>query len=105
VKQGDVYWANIPEPYGRRPVVILTRTSALGKLRNVTIVMVTTVNRGLETEVALSFDAGLKKDSMVNLDNILTVPQSAIDEYIGFVSAGQLDEIFGAIHLVFDMPF
>ena len=36
--QGQLWWANLPDPLGRRPVLILTRDDALPKLHYATVV-------------------------------------------------------------------
>ena len=72
--QGDVFWAALPDPVGDRPVIVLTRTQAIRKLTNVTVVPLTSVFRGVPGEVVISKSCGLARESIANLDNILTVP-------------------------------
>ena len=53
VRQFEVRWANLPRPAGRRPVLLLSRTSAFEYLQKVLVVEVTTRIRGIPQEVLL----------------------------------------------------
>jgi len=105
IRQGDVFWTSFPEPLGDRPAVVLTRTPAIRKLTNVTVVPLTSVFRAVPAEVVISTECGLSRESIANLDNILTVPKSDLRDRAGTISAEELDEIMQAFHFVFDMPF
>jgi mRNA interferase MazF len=54
MKQGDVYWFRFRAPDKRRPVLILTRNSAISYLTSVTVAQITTTIRGVPSEVALT---------------------------------------------------
>ncbi|MGC8493114.1 MAG: type II toxin-antitoxin system PemK/MazF family toxin [Syntrophobacteraceae bacterium] len=53
MNQGDVFWYTFKEPDKRRPVLILTRNSAIPVLSSVTIAPITSVIRSIPTEVRL----------------------------------------------------
>jgi mRNA-degrading endonuclease toxin of MazEF toxin-antitoxin module len=53
MRQGDVYWADVGEASGIRPVVILTRTNIIARLNSITIAPVTATIRGIDTEVLI----------------------------------------------------
>lgn len=59
MKQGDVYWLTFPSPNKRRPVVILTRSSAIPYLSDITIAPITSTIRGIPTEVFLTPSDGM----------------------------------------------
>ncbi|MBA3533247.1 MAG: type II toxin-antitoxin system PemK/MazF family toxin [Ardenticatenales bacterium] len=82
MNQGDIYWYTFKEPDKRRPVLILTRTSALKFLSGITVAPITTTIRGIPTEVLLSLDDGLYQACAVNLDNIQTVQKYKFGSYI-----------------------
>jgi mRNA interferase MazF len=50
VKQYEIWWADLPEPVGRRPVLLLSRSPAYDYLHNVTVVEVTTTVRSIPQE-------------------------------------------------------
>lgn len=47
MKQYDIWWANLPEPAGRRPVLLMSRTPAYEYLSRVVVVEVTSTVRGI----------------------------------------------------------
>ncbi|MBM3767386.1 MAG: type II toxin-antitoxin system PemK/MazF family toxin [Acidobacteria bacterium] len=89
MKQYEVWWALLPLPAGRRPVLLLSRTSAYEYLNKVTVAEITTTIRGIGAEVTLSRQEGMARMSVANLDNIRTVPIRSLVEKIGALSAGR----------------
>jgi mRNA interferase MazF len=104
VKQGEIWWAVVPGTASRRPVLILTRTSALSRLTNVSVGPLTRTIRQLPSEVILSPDDGVPSICAVSLDNIVTVRKAAMEQRIASLSAERMKEVFEAIHFVFNMP-
>ena len=54
MKQGDVYWYTFRAPNKRRPVLVLTRNSAISYLTGITVAEITTTIRGMASEVVLT---------------------------------------------------
>jgi mRNA interferase MazF len=79
VARGDVYWADLGPPAGRRPVCVLTRDAALPVLQSVTCAPITRTIRGLRSEVQVGPDEGLPDLSVISCDTIVTVPQVVLD--------------------------
>lgn len=102
-RQGDIYWANLPGPAGRRPVVILTRTAAIPRLTNVTVAPLTRTRRGIPAEVDLDPSDGVPTACTVTLENILTIPKSTLGRRIALLRKERLQAIFAAIRFVFAM--
>lgn len=100
--QGDVCYHTFKSPDKSRPVLILTRSSAIPKLTWVTIAPITTTARNLLTEVWLDEEDGLNELCAVNLDNIQTVPKEKLGKVLTNVSAERMQEIFEAIKIAFD---
>lgn len=72
MRRGEVWWADLPPPAGRRPVILLSRDEAYA-VRNLVIMSpLTTRSRGLRTEVQLGLEDGLPRNSVANLDVIIT---------------------------------
>ena len=93
MKQGDVYWYTFRAPDKRRPVLILTRGSAIPYLTGLTVAPITTTIRGIPTEVVLSPADGMPTDCAVNLDNIQTVRKAGLDSYITHLSPALMREV------------
>jgi len=96
VARGAVVWLE-PELGGRRPVVVLTRDTALPTLRNVVVALVTRTIRGIETEVQIGPDDGMPVECVVSLDNRRMVPQALLTGSITRLSALRMGEICRAL--------
>jgi mRNA interferase MazF len=93
MKRGDVRWYRFAKPDKRRPVVILTRDSALEFLGEVTVAPVTSTIRDIPTEVFLGRGDGMPTDCAVNLDHVQTVSKTKIGPLIATLSVRKLAEI------------
>jgi mRNA interferase MazF len=85
----EIYWADLGPPAGRRPVCVLTRDAAIAVLVTVTCAPITRTIRGIRSEVEVGPEQGLPVPSAISCDNLLTVPQAALDP----VPVGRLDEV------------
>ena len=83
MRRGEIWWADLPVPAGRRPVVLLSRSEAYAVRELVTVAPITTRARRIPTEVPLGPSEGLPKACVVNLDTITTIPRRALTEPIG----------------------
>jgi len=91
-RQFDVFWASLPSPVGRRPVLLLGRTGSYAYLSRVLVVEITTTIRGIPQEVALGKREGLPRSCVANLETIRTIPRGCLTTRIGRVRhAKQLD--------------
>ena len=71
--RGEVWWCELPE-VGRRPVVVLSRDTAIPRLRRALIAPCTTTIRGIPSEVRLEpTEDPIPRISVVNLDSIESV--------------------------------
>ncbi len=103
MKKGEVWWAELPRPLGRRPVVLLSRDEAY-KVRNaVTVAEITTTIRDIPVEVSLGEEDGLPRRCVVNLDTIITIRKSLLNEYISLLSADKVRQINEAIKFALDI--
>jgi mRNA interferase MazF len=83
MRRGEIWWAALPAPAGRRPVVLLSRNEAYAVRELVTVAPVTTRVRRVPTEVPLGPAEGLPKTCVVNLDTITTIPRRTLTQPIG----------------------
>ena len=93
MKRGEVRWYTFSPPDKRRPVLILTRSSAIGFLNALTVAPITSTIRDIPTEVFLSQEDGLPTNCAINLDNIQTVSKSKIGVHISSLSAARMEEV------------
>ena len=106
MKRGEVRWYTFKAPDKRRPVLILTRDSAIGVLNAVTVAPITSTVRDIPTEVYLTRVDGMHAGCAVNLDNIQTVPKGNLGSLIATLSSQRMEEVKQAIRfaLGFDSP-
>ncbi len=83
-------WYRFPQPNKRRPVVILTRASALEFLGEVTVAPITSTIRDIPTEVPLARADGMPRECVVNLDHIQTVSRGRIGPLITRLSTEKM---------------
>ena len=86
-----------------RPALVLTHEIVRQRRQWVTIAPVTSTVRGLTTELAVGPANGLDHHSVVNLDNIATIPASALGRQIGRLLPAQEQALTAAIHAAFDL--
>jgi mRNA interferase MazF len=97
MKRGEVRWYKFAKPDKNRPVVILTRNSALEFLGEVTVAPITTTIRDIPSEVLLTKEDGMPKDCAVNLDHIQTVSKEKIGPLITTLSSAKMTELRSAL--------
>ena len=97
MRRGEVWWAELPAPAGRRPVVLLSRDEAYAVRDLVTVAPVTTRIRQVPTEVRLGAEDGLARPCVVNLDTITTIPKRTLSERITMLSPVKLASIEEAL--------
>ena len=97
MKRGEVRWYEFQPPDKRRPVLILTRDSALTILRDVTIAPITSTIRGIPSEILLGPEDGMPETCVVNFDHIQTVPQKKIGQLITTLNLEKLEQVGPAL--------
>jgi mRNA interferase MazF len=97
LRRGDICWYEFQPPDKRRPVLILTRDSAIRVLNAVTVAPVTSTIRDIPSEVALSPDDGLPRPCAANFDNLQTVSKHKLGSRIATLSAEKMNEVSDAL--------
>ena len=97
MERGEVRWYTFAEPDKSRPVLVLTRNSAIRYLNAVTVAPITTTIRDVPSEIRLSIDDGMMTDCAVNFYNLQTLPKSGLGAWIATLSPGRMVEVDQAI--------
>ena len=109
IRQGDVWWANLPEPVGseagdRRPVVVVQGDRFnRSRIGTVVCVPVTSQLRWADAPGNVLLPAhvtGLSKDSVANVSLVLAVNRHQLVECVGQISERELQQIFVGIDMV-----
>jgi mRNA interferase MazF len=95
--RGDVWWCELPG-VGRRPVVVLSRDTAIPRLRRALIGPCTTTIRGIPSEVSLEpAEDPIPRTSVVNLDSVESVSIGTLVERLGRLSDDRMRQVCDAL--------
>ena len=111
ISQGDVCWAELPEPTGsgqgcRRPVVVV-QGDALNKSRLATAVCIPLTSNLLwanapENVLLTAPMTGLPKDSVANATQIVALDRSLLEPRTGRITSAKLALLLAGIDTVLD---
>jgi len=101
--KGEVWWANLPSPIGKRPVVLLSRDEAYSVRNAVTVAEVTSTIRDIPVEVNLGTKDGLPRKCVINLDTIITIRKELLTEKITDLTPEKIDKVNKAIKFALDL--
>ena len=103
MKRGEVWWASLPAPIGKRPVVLLSRDEAYAVRNAVTVAEVTRTIRGIPVEVSLGPEDGLPARCAANLDTIMTIRKELLTKRIALLRNEKMAEIQKAVKFALDL--
>lgn len=93
IARGEIRLVRFPAPDKSRPVLVLTRDSAIPYLSRVTVAPITSTIRAVPSEVIVGPDDGLKKPCAVNLHNVLTVNKDAVGRRVAQLGEDRMREV------------
>ncbi len=109
INQGDVWWAELPDPHGsapayRRPVVVV-QGDAFNRSAIQTVVCIALTSNlkwaDAPGNVALTArSTGLSRQSVANVSQIVTLDKSELTERAGSVPAAKLELVLAGIDTV-----
>ena len=92
------------DPKRARCVVIVSRqTLCDSRADKVVCAAINTNEDGRSTEVGVGIDEGLKHESVVNCDQLILVPKSALTNYVGSLAVSKLAELRGGLRVALDL--
>ena len=106
MRRGEIYWADLGPPAGRRPVIVLTRDAAIPVLTGVVVAQVTRTIRDIASEVPLGSDEGLPEECVASCDNIATLAKERLDaEPIGALDPARTPELDFALRFALGISY
>lgn len=109
IGQGEIWWADLPEPVGsgpgfRRPVLIL-QGEALNHSNIATVICIplTSNVRWAEAPGNVLLPArstGLSKDSVANVSQIVALDRGVLTERVGKISRQQLESVLTGLNTI-----
>lgn len=103
MRRGEVWWANLPRPTGKRPVVLLSRDEAYKVRSAITVAEITTTVRNIPVEVPLGKEDELPKSCVVNLDTIITIRKELLVARICILRQEKIFAIDRALKFALDL--
>ena len=97
IARGDIRLYRFAPPDKARPVVVLSRDSALRYLSTATVAPITSSIRGVPSEVRLDEEDGMKSPCAVNLHNTVTVSQQRLGKRVAHLASLRMREICAAL--------
>ncbi len=97
IARGEVRLYGFAPPDKKRPVVVLTRDSAISYLSTVSVAPITSTIRGVPSEVVLGEEDGMKSACAVNLHNAITVSQDRLGKRVARLHDSRMKEICVAL--------
>ena len=97
MNRGDVCWYKFKLPDQKRPVLILTRESAISVLNSVTFAPIISTIRNIPAELLLTEQDGVPHTCAANFDNLQTVPKSNIGDRITRLTSRRMKEVSAAV--------
>lgn len=112
MKRGEIWWASLPEPRGsepgyRRPVLVVQSNSFNDSAISTVLVVALTSNlhlRDAPGNVHLPRrTTGLRKDSVANVSQVLTLDKSFLLERISTLPADMMRKVETGLRLVMQL--
>jgi mRNA interferase MazF len=98
VRRGEIWWAELDAPSGKRPVLLLSRDASYEVRALVIIAPVTTRIRHIKAEVPLATQVGLPQNCVVNLDTLTTISKSRLSSRLAILAPAKLKEVEIALY-------
>ena len=104
MRRGEIRWYRFLQPDKKRPVLILTRDSALEFLSDVTIAPITSTVRDIPSEVSLTEADGVPHACAINLDHVQTVSRTRIGSLVATLPAHRMSDVRAALLFAVGFP-
>jgi mRNA interferase MazF len=106
MKRGDLYRVSHPsrDPKKFRVFVVVSRQAVVdSRFSTVICAPIYSVNDGLSSQVAVGVDEGLKHESSIHCDELVSLPKSSLTYYVGMLAPQQVVELNSALEVALDL--
>ena len=107
MRRGDFYRVERPsrsDPKKSRVFVVVSRQALIGSRFSIVICApVYSEHHGLSTQVAVGIDEGLKHESSVHCDELVSLPKSILTNYVGTLAASKCAALDAALRMALDL--
>ena len=108
MKRGElyrVYKGSAQDPKKYRVFVIVSRQLLIDlNFSSVICAPVYSTHDGLTTQVEIGVDEGLKHQSSIHCDELISIPKNKLTDYVGSLSSLKLNLLDAALKRALDLP-
>ena len=108
MRRGELYRVTHPsarDPKKQRVFVIVSRQILIdSRFSTVICAPVYTAYDGLATQVAIGPDEGIKYESSIHCDELVSLPKSALTNFIGILPPEKAEALNQALRIALDIP-
>ena len=106
MKRGELYRVRYPrgDPKRARVFIIVSRTTLVNSaFSTLTCAPVYSARHGLSTQVPIGTDEGLKHESAIHCDELVSLPKSVLTDYVGSLSSPRLRDLNRALAIALEL--
>lgn len=106
MKRGELYRVRHPkgDPKRSRVFVVVSRTALLdSSFSTVTCAPVYSARHGLSTQVPVGFGEGLKHESAIHCDELVSLPRSVLTDSVGSLTGSRISDLNRALAIALDL--
>ncbi len=108
MKRGELYRVAHPstvDPKKSRVFVIVSRQVVIdSRFSTVICAPIFTAHDGLATQVSVGPDEGLKHDSSIHCDELISLQKSVLTNFVGTLPPGKIEALNQALHIALEIP-
>jgi len=107
MKRGELY--RVAHPSGRAPkrsrvfVIVSRQILVESRFSTVTCAPVYSVNEGLSTQVPVGIEEGLKHDSSIHCDELVSLPKTVLTNFVGTLSPRKLNALNTSLKIALEI--
>lgn len=107
MKRGELYRVAHPssrDPRKQRVFVVVSRQVLVdSRFSTVICAPVYSTHDGLSTQVLAGVEEGLKHDSSIHCDELVSLPKSVLTNYVGMLSPSKTEQMNRALRIALDI--
>ena len=108
MKRGELYRVAHPsarDPRKHRVFVVVSRQVLIdSRFSTVICAPIYSTHDGLSTQVLVGVGEGLKHDSSIHCDELVSLPKSALTHYVGTLIPSKIEALNQALRIALDVP-
>lgn len=108
MKRGELYRVTHPsarDPRKHRVFVVVSRQVLIdSRFSTVICAPIYSTHDGLSTQVLVGVGEGLRHDSSIHCDELVSLPKSALTHYVGTLTPSKIEALNHALRIALDIP-